>query len=337
MRIFVGGLPQRANKDDIVRLFRQFGANETGVVLPRDRRTRRRKGFAYVEIPDAERARAAIDVFSGFSLDGKALTVCVADERPKKRPRRLPAVLLAICALGTSVSSTARADEASADLGLTLNPVLYGLHESFNDRVHVPPVPIPLIEFRERYGPFELDLSGLPGVASVRSDDITQGRTSTQLSVFTGMLRVWDPLHRFSAGIGQTLYNQSTHYLDPVEIAGTGERQFSRVTGLTYQAGYAVPYHAGRFEAVFNYAPAMVGTQYTTYDVAQYAPRINPEKAGQIDTGVRYVHSIGTHSEAIIGLRYLNYTSSYVGGRGGLSDRNVGLLAVVGLRTRIGR
>ncbi len=241
------------------------------------------------------------------------------------------------CALGTSVSSTARADEASADLGLTLNPVLYGLHESFNDRVHVPPVPIPLIEFRERYGPFELDLSGLPGVASVRSDDITQGRTSTQLSVFTGMLRVWDPLHRFSAGIGQTLYNQSTHYLDPVEIAGTGERQFSRVTGLTYQAGYAVPYHAGRFEAVFNYAPAMVGTQYTTYDVAQYAPRINPEKAGQIDTGVRYVHSIGTHSEAIIGLRYLNYTSSYVGGRGGLSDRNVGLLAVVGLRTRIGR
>jgi hypothetical protein len=337
MRIFVGGLPQTASKDDVVRLFRQFGADDEGVVLPRDRRTHRRKGFAYVEIPDAERARAAIAVFSGFAIEGKALTVCAADERPQKRRRRLLALLLAACALDTSTYSTADADQSSADIGLTLNPVLSGTHESFNDRTRVPPVPIPFIEFRERYGPFELDLGGLPGIASVRSDDITQGRTSTQLSVFEGMLRLWDPLHRFSGGVGQTLYNQSTHYLDPVEIAGTGETQFSRVTGITYQAGYEVPFHSGRFEAVFNYAPAMVGTQYTIYDVAQYAPRIDPEKAGQIDTGVRYVHPLGARGEAIVGLRYINYTSSYVGGRGGLSDRNVGFLAVLGYRTRLGR
>src|SRR5450755_4115378 len=123
MRIFVGGLPQTANKDDVVRLFRQFGADDAGVVLPRDRRTHRRKGFAYVEIPDAERARAAIEVFSGFTLDGKALTVCAADDRPRKRPRRLLSVLLAAAALGMSCSS-ARADQSSADIGLTLNPVL---------------------------------------------------------------------------------------------------------------------------------------------------------------------------------------------------------------------
>jgi hypothetical protein len=337
MRIFVGGLPQTASKDDVVRLFRQFGADDAGVVLPRDRRTRRRKGFAYVEIPDAERARAAIALFSDFTIDGKALTVCAAEERPPKRPRRLFTVILGACVLVAGASSPASADQASADIGLTLNPVLYGVHESFNDRTRVPPIPIPFIEFRERYGPFELDLGGLPGIASVRSDDSTQGRTSTQLSVFEGVLRVWDPLHRFSAGIGQTLYNQSTHYLDPVEIAGTGETQFSRVTGVTYQAGYDVPYRNGRFEAVFNYAPAMVGTQYTMYDVARYAPRIDPEKAGQIDTGVRYVHSLGARSEAIVGLRYVNYTASYLGGRGGLSDRNVGFLAVVGFRTRIGR
>jgi hypothetical protein len=338
MRIFVGGLPQTASKDDVVRLFRQFGADDAGVVLPRDRRTRRRKGFAYVEIPDLERARAALAMFAGFTLEGKTLTICAADDRPRKRPRRPLAVLIGVCALGMSAYSSASADQASADIGLTLNPVLYGTHESFNDRVHVPPVPIPFIEFRERYGPFELDLSGLPGVASVRSDDITQGRTSTQLSVFEGILRVWDPLHRFSAGVGQTLYNQTTHYLEAVEIPGTGERQFSRITGITYQAGYDVPYRNGRFEAVFNYAPAMVGTQYTVYDIGRYAPRVNPEKAGQIDTGVRYVHPLGRRGEAIIGLRYINYTSSYVGaGRGGLSDRNAGLLAVIGYRTRIGR
>jgi len=337
MRIFVGGLPQTASKDDVVRLFRQFGADDAGVVLPHDRRTRRRKGFAYVEIPDPERARAAIAMFAGFGLDGKALTVCAAEDRPQKRPRRTLAIVLGACALGLSASAAARADQASADIALTLNPVLYGTHESFNDRTHVPPVPIPFIEFRERYGPFELDLNGLPGIASVRSDDITQGRTSTQLSVFEGMLRVWDPLHRFSAGVGQTLYNQTTHYLDAVEIPGTGERQFSRITGITYQAGYDVPYHNGHFEAAFNYAPAMVGTQYTTYDVPLHAPRVDPEKAGQIDTGIRYVHPLGARGEAILGLRYINYTSSYVGGRGGLSDRNVGFLAVIGYRTRIGR
>jgi hypothetical protein len=336
MRIFVGGLPQTASKDDVVRLFRQFGAVDTGVVLPRDRRTRRRKGFAYVEIADPERARAAIAVFAGFTLDGKPLTVCAAEDRPQKRPRRLLTIVLGASALGLSAYAAARADQASADIGLTLNPILYGLHESFNDRTHVPPIPVPLIEFRERYGPFELDLSGLPGIASVRSDDRIQGRTSTQLSLFEAMLRVWDPLHRFSGGVGQTLYNQSTNYLDPVEIAGTGERQFSRVTGITYQAGYDVPYRSGRFEAVFNYAPAMVGTQHTIYDVPLYPPRADAEKAGQIDTGMRYVHSLGGRGEAIVGLRYINYTASYVGGRGGLSDRNVGLLAVIGYRMRIG-
>ena len=90
MRIFVGGLPHSATKDDIVRLFRQFGAGEANVVLPRDRRTRRRKGIAYVEIADPLRARAAIDAFAGFAIGDKALTVCAADDRPikVKRPRR---------------------------------------------------------------------------------------------------------------------------------------------------------------------------------------------------------------------------------------------------------
>ena len=121
MRIFVGGLPQTASKDDVVRLFRQFGADDAGVVLPRDRRTRRRKGFAYVEIPDPARARAAIAMFAAFSLDGKALTVSAAEDRPQKRPRRLPAVILVACALAMSAYSSAGADQASADIGLTLD------------------------------------------------------------------------------------------------------------------------------------------------------------------------------------------------------------------------
>ena len=171
----------------------------------------------------------------------------------------------------------------------------------------------------------------------MRSYDSTQGHTSTQLSVFEGFFRVWDPLHRFSAGIGQTLYNQSTHYLEPIEIAGTGETQFSRLTGATYQAGYHVPYRAGQFEAIFNFAPAMLGTQFTLYDVGRFHGRADPERAKQIDTAVRYTHAVGRSGEIILGLRYVNYTAVYAERNGGLSDRNVGLLPVIGYRLRFGR
>jgi hypothetical protein len=337
MRIFVGGLPRTATKDEVVRLFRQFGAGDDDVVLPRDRRTRRRKGFAYVEIADEARARAAIATFAEFAIEGKLLTVCAADERPAKRPRRKFAIVLAFLAAGLHAAAPAYADEPAVRLGLTLNPIIGGIHESYDDRVRVPPVPIPLLEVRAAYGPFEIDLEGLPPLSSVRYNDTLQGTTSTRLSIFNGVARVWDPLHRFSFGLGQTLYNQSTHYTQPVEIPGTGETQFSRVTGITYQAGYSAPFRRGRFEAVFDYAPALVGTQYTLYDRGFYRGRIDPERADQIDTAIRYVRPSGNRGEFILGLRYVNYTAAYAERNGGLSDRNVGLLPVFGYLTRVGR
>ena len=90
VRIFVGGLPLTAVKDDVVKLFRQFGATDEGTVLPRDRRTRRKKGFAYVALPDAAAATAAIAVFNGFAIGTKELTVTRAEDRPlrKQRPPR---------------------------------------------------------------------------------------------------------------------------------------------------------------------------------------------------------------------------------------------------------
>ncbi len=87
IRIFVGGLPLTAVKEDVVKLFRQFGASDEGVVLPRDRRTRRKKGFAYVDLPTVEAATAAIAVFNGFAIGTKELTVTRAEDRPLRKPR----------------------------------------------------------------------------------------------------------------------------------------------------------------------------------------------------------------------------------------------------------
>jgi len=242
-----------------------------------------------------------------------------------------------MAALGLALCAPAGADDPSTTIGLTLNPIVGGIHESFDDLEHVPPVPIPLIEVRQTYGPFELNLEDLPPIASVRAFNNVQGHTSTRLSLFDGIIRVWDPLHRFSGGIGQLLYNQSTHYADPVEIAGTGETQFSRVTGLTYQAGYSVPVGRGHFEATLNYTPVMLGTQFTVYDIGSHHSRSDPERAEQIDTALRYVRPAGPRGALILGLRYVNYTAAYAESRGGLSDRNVGLLPVIGYRIRLGR
>lgn len=334
MRIFVGGLPRTATKEDLVRLFKQFGAGDDDVVLPRDRRTRRRKGFAYVDIGDPDKAQAAIAVFAGFEIEGKVLTVCLASDRPPKRGRRAFAIL-ALIATSACFALPASADVATTDLAITFNP-LFGTHQSYNDRTHPAPVPIPLFELRHRSGPFEVVLGGLPPLASVRSNDAVQGPTSTRLSIFEGTVRVWDPLHRFSAGIGQTLYNQSTHYLDPVEVSGTGERQFSRITGAHYELGYRVPYHHGRIEATLSYAPVMLGTQYTQYDVSTVHARFDPEQADQVDAAVRFAHRIDRHAEIFFGLRYVNYTARYAEINGTLSDRNVGFLPVFGYRTRLG-
>ena len=87
-RLFVAGYPREAAKTDLLQLFRQFGARDEDVTFPRDRRSRRKKGYAYVVVSGEDAADAAIKAFNNFEIDGKALTVIRAADRPLKRPRR---------------------------------------------------------------------------------------------------------------------------------------------------------------------------------------------------------------------------------------------------------
>ncbi len=88
IRLFVAGYPRDASKADLLQLFKQFGAGEDDVTFPRDRRSRRKKGFAYVSVADGNAAAAAIAAFDAFKIDGKDLTVMRASDRPPKKPRR---------------------------------------------------------------------------------------------------------------------------------------------------------------------------------------------------------------------------------------------------------
>jgi RNA recognition motif-containing protein len=84
--IYVGNLSFNATEDDIREAFAQYG-EVSSVSIITDRETGRPRGFAFVEMPDSEKAKEAIEKLNLAEIDGRAITVNEA--RPKReRPRR---------------------------------------------------------------------------------------------------------------------------------------------------------------------------------------------------------------------------------------------------------
>lgn len=78
--IFVGNLDFGATEESIRSLFEPYGTVER-VSLMKDRDTGRSRGFAFVEMADAQEADRAISALNGANLGGRALNVNEA--RPK--------------------------------------------------------------------------------------------------------------------------------------------------------------------------------------------------------------------------------------------------------------
>lgn len=85
-RLYVGNLPYSTTEEELRALFTQAGVVKS-VALITDRQTGRSKGFAFVEMDSQEAVDAAIQMFHGSQLSGRALTVNVARPR-EERPRR---------------------------------------------------------------------------------------------------------------------------------------------------------------------------------------------------------------------------------------------------------
>ena len=81
MKIYVGNMPFSATEAQVRDLFAQHGAVES-VALPADRETGRPRGFGFVEMPQAEAAKA-IEALNGFSMGGRQLRVNEAQDRPR--------------------------------------------------------------------------------------------------------------------------------------------------------------------------------------------------------------------------------------------------------------
>src|SRR4029450_4955707 len=81
MKIYVGNLPFSATEAQVRDLFAPRGALAS-VALPADRETGRPRGFGFVEMPQAEAAKA-IEALNGFSMGGRQLRVNEAQDRPR--------------------------------------------------------------------------------------------------------------------------------------------------------------------------------------------------------------------------------------------------------------
>jgi RNA recognition motif-containing protein len=86
-KIYVGNLPFTADEAAVRTLFSTHGTVES-VALITDRDTGQPRGFGFVEMSNADAARA-IQVLNGHQMDGRALKVNEAQPKVKgDRPRR---------------------------------------------------------------------------------------------------------------------------------------------------------------------------------------------------------------------------------------------------------
>ena len=81
-KIYVGNLPWSATEADLQELFSSVGAVHS-VALITDRDTGRSRGFAFVEMDDAD-ADKAISELDGREMDSRALRVNEAQNREQR-------------------------------------------------------------------------------------------------------------------------------------------------------------------------------------------------------------------------------------------------------------
>jgi cold-inducible RNA-binding protein len=73
-KLYVGNLPYEATESDLQTLFESAGLVST-INIIRDRATGQARGFAFVEMSDAESAQRAINELNRHQYGGRSLTV----------------------------------------------------------------------------------------------------------------------------------------------------------------------------------------------------------------------------------------------------------------------
>ena len=80
-KLYVGNMSFKTTEADLRDAFGQFGTL-TDVYIANDRETGRPRGFGFVEMPQADAARA-IQALNGYSMGGRPLRVNEAQDKPR--------------------------------------------------------------------------------------------------------------------------------------------------------------------------------------------------------------------------------------------------------------
>jgi RNA recognition motif-containing protein len=82
-RLYVGNLPFSVQPETLRQAFSASG-EVTDVHIVSDRETGQSRGFGFVTMGNAHEAQAAISAMNGAMLDGRALRVNEAEEKPQR-------------------------------------------------------------------------------------------------------------------------------------------------------------------------------------------------------------------------------------------------------------
>ena len=80
LTIFIGNLSWDAEREDLIHLFSQYG-EVSKCSMPLDRETGRKRGFAFVDLGNADEEKKAIDDLQDVEWMGRAISVRVAEPR----------------------------------------------------------------------------------------------------------------------------------------------------------------------------------------------------------------------------------------------------------------
>lgn len=85
MKLLIRNLDRTTTEAELRAIFESFGVVQS-CNLVMDKKSGRSKGFAFVEIPKAGAAKAAMKSLNGSTLDGKVIRVKQAQKRVDKTP-----------------------------------------------------------------------------------------------------------------------------------------------------------------------------------------------------------------------------------------------------------
>lgn len=87
MNIYVGNLPHATTDGELTRAFETYG-NVSSVNIIKDKFSGESRGFGFVEMPNVQEAKSAINGLNGQDLGGRTLTVNEARPREERSNNR---------------------------------------------------------------------------------------------------------------------------------------------------------------------------------------------------------------------------------------------------------